>query len=222
MVLGLLALLGLGYAVMASVRLWHSILPGSAASPSMSMEPYAFVFRFDASSSQEDSSSTTQRAPSEWRLSMPRAFVSSELGDDSSVGGGRQHQSHSVTISATLNPATGDFSPAILSTASERSAHGFFFFLGNGPVGEKLARSPHCIRQDEIDEFFGTSKLSVNFFKANSSFEQRCMAYMSDEGWCVRLEMPKKVYFDNYQCACYSASEMLKKYTTKADYVNEN
>jgi hypothetical protein len=127
-VTGLAVLLGAGYwATEGFAGLSRSILPGASNSTSRSMEPYELAFKFDASGAQGGSA-----LPAEWRLKLPRAFVWSELGGNSSIGGGADDSLHSADIAAVIDPSSGEFSPSVFSSTKENSKNGFFFFYRMG------------------------------------------------------------------------------------------
>jgi hypothetical protein len=212
-VVGLIALLGLGGWMMSGiVRLSHSILPGSAASPSKSMQPYELVLKYDRRSDDIPS------APmSEWHLKIPRAFIWSELGGNGNIGGagGRPYF---VDIAATIDQ-DGNFSPSICSNVKDNSERGFYIFLNNSISGYKFSKTYKCIRNDEIDSFFNSKKLSFRSCDVNDKLEKRCMVYMHYKGWYIQVNMPKSNYFGDYVKSCEAVDGFLSKYTVDVDDV---
>jgi hypothetical protein len=215
--LGLAVLLGLGYWLAGGVaQLSRSIFPGMPNSASGSMQPYELAFKFDVSEAQGGNASLV-----EWHLKLPRAFVWNELGGNNSVGGGDHHHFHSADIAAVINLNSGEFSPSVFSNAKDNSVNGYFVYLENGPVGRRLSKTEKCVRNDEIDEFFGHDKLPSRVCSKDASVERRCLVYMHYEGWGVQVNMPKSSYFSDYQKACDVVTTFLKKYTSSVDDVRE-
>lgn len=214
---GLAVLLGFGYWTTEGFsQLSRSILPGMPNSTSRSKEPYELAFKFYLSGAQGGNASLA-----EWHLKLPRAFVWNELGGNNSIGGGEDHHFHSADIAAVIDPNSGEFSPSVSSDAKDNSANGYFIFLRNGPVGRKLSETEQCIRNDEIDGFFGKDRLPSRVCSKDASIERRCLVYMHYDGWGVQVNMPKSSYFGDYQKACDAVSTFLKKYTSNVDDVRE-
>ncbi|MER9227071.1 hypothetical protein NKI39_15805 [Mesorhizobium sp. M0664] len=171
--IGLALLLGLGsWAAGGFSQLSRSIFPGMPNSASRSMEPCELAFKFDVSGAEGGNASLV-----EWHVKLPRAFVWNELGGNNSVGGGDDSQFHSADIAAVIDPNTGEFSPSVFSNTKDNSANGYFIYLENGPVGKRLSKTEHCVRNDEIDGFFGHDKLPSRVCSKDASVERRCLVY---------------------------------------------
>jgi hypothetical protein len=215
-VLGALLLIGMAYWLSVEfTRLIGSILPGTAASPSRSMEPYELVFRFDASGFKlggEDGDA----APAEWRLTLPRAFLWSEIGDNADVGGGTDHKFHSASLYATFDPKAGTFSPAILADDKIRSTDGFLIRIYNRKAGPKLANTSACIRYDELDSFYGRSQSRSRRCDLKSN-DLRCEVSSQHKGWILDIGMPKKYYFGDYKKSCGDIDKLLSTSSTYID-----
>ncbi|TPO13673.1 hypothetical protein [Mesorhizobium sp. B1-1-5] len=211
--LGFVALLGLGgWVISGFMRLSHSILPGYAASPSRSMQPYEVVLKYDRRNDD------IPLAPmSEWHLKIPRAFIWSELGGNGNIGGAG-HQQYFVDMAATIG-INGDFSPSVLSNQRENTTNGFYISLRNSIVGYTFSKTYQCIREDEIGEFSGMKKSKIQACDKNDGFEKRCVVYMHYKGWNVRINMPKSNYFGDYVKSCEAVAGFLSKYTVDVDDV---
>jgi len=212
---GALVLIGLGYWFATNfARVSRSILPGMAASPSQSMEPYELVFKLDTSPFGSEDNGEASRPPVMWRLTVPRAFLWSEIGSNEDVGGGVDHQLHTASLYAMFEPGAGTFSPAVFSDPSTADTDAFFFNPANAGGG-KLSRTDKCVRQDDLDAFIG--KKAGRYDKCNNdSPARRCGVSMNFKGWSVRILMPKKYYFGDYQKYCDAAHDFLDDHTIAA------
>ena len=188
----LIALAVAGTAWWASdfMRVMRSILPG-IGSPSASMQPRELVFRANLSSHRENKSDA-QGAQAEWRVSVPRAYVWSEIGDDAAVSRGPGHQLHSIDLYAVLDPVSKSFSPGVFSDRRTGASEGFIIHVTNGFTAERVDATDNCVRLDDIPKQFASQKLKQTC--SSNPKIVRCPVYMKYKGWHMNVAMPKKYY----------------------------
>lgn len=189
-------------------KLLVSIMPAAGAKWSPSLEPYDLAFEIDR---QAPRSLNSDRPPPQrlvWKLTLPRAFVFQETGDNSTVFDSHENL-HAVYLFATYDSAKGAFSPGFLADRAMQPVEGFVVRLANGP-GIRVAQA---VRDEDLaklprDQTIVTSPCSPDEGIA------RCNVHISFHGWPVTIMMPKKYYFGDYKRYSDLLEEFLNSKTT--------
>ncbi len=186
-------------------RLMGSIFPGGG-SPSTSMEPYDLVFKADPSA-YSGGRTEEMRAPVEWRLTVPRAFVWSEIGDNDAVGAGANHRLHSVSLYMIPSPERQTFVPGSLTLTGPHTngAEGFFIGPSNGIGASKIDPKEEC--NQDIRSRGGLCK----------DYYIRCTSIIAYKGWSVTLQMPRKYHLNEYKKYCSMVRDFLDDHVTHVD-----
>lgn len=200
-------------ALIAGAVTWCTTRPRTAIGLSTSIEPYDLVFKVDTTAFLNDDSKAGSIR--EWRLTIPRSFIWMEIGDNDDVGG-RSEGFHSVSLYTTFHPEGRNFSAGVFS-GNRKNEEGFFINLDNGIGPKKFDATQQCVREHEYFEWLG-SRFKSRECKADS-IVVRCNAHMGYKGWSVKVGMPKKYYFGDYQTYCDAVRTFLDQNVTYVDDV---
>lgn len=176
------------------------------------MEPYDLDFKIDL-----DADPRTETFPglrlAEWQVRLPRAFVLRQVGENGELSDGK-NMKFSVGLYAILDPATQHFVPAS-TTPNKNLADGVFITLSNRLVPKKLIDAKSCLRADDADRFYGNPNRTELVCSPDRSYPPQCLVYAQYQGWAVRMQIPRKYYFGEYQKYCDKILELIGNHTVR-------
>ena len=205
---------------------------GPSANVSHSMDGYEIALRNAFWFSDEEPKDPRQFK--EWTLTIPRAYLVKEIGENGAIDGpqsakgnlfldwfaGRHYGDYFARLDTVLDPQSQELRPAVL--ADEKELRGSFVALRitNGVLFPRIPIKEYCIRESDVLDFFDANKSKLRGFRVPGSLCQdvmpRCHINTILDGWHIELTVSRSLY-NRPDDMCRISRAFLNKYTTKRD-----
>ncbi|MBY5766622.1 hypothetical protein HFO06_26560 [Rhizobium leguminosarum] len=196
---------------------------GLSGRASTSMEHYEIAFR-----NGYPSHKGAHTWYAEWILSVPRAYVSTEVGENGNVNapksaqsgqapawlGGPRFGDYFAGLHTVLDPASSELKPAIFASRQELDDEYVNIHLAN--IGSlPVDANNYCVRQHDMEAFLMQRGWKNGWSTCNDR-QRRCLVYMDVDHWFVRLIVSRKVY-EQPDRICSITRNFLNKFTVRRD-----
>jgi hypothetical protein len=185
---------------------------GTQNAISKSMEPYDLTFRtkFDPTEA-----TVTKGVVYEWRLRLPCAYVTSEIGSPQAVSGpssSADNATYAISISAEFDSDANQLTPAVLAQKNSNQLH-FGIDIENSRAPVVLKQGMDCLREVEFGPLVGSS----DGFKCLKT-DVRCRIYTHYHRWELLLFVPKDTtLYAEPARACSLATKFLDQHTLSVE-----
>lgn len=217
------AVFAIGWAIESNFAHLTQSMFGASGRASTSMEHYEIAFR-----NGYPSHKGTRTWYAEWILSLPRAYVSTEIGENGNVNaplsarsglvpawlGGTRLGDYMVGLNTVLDPASSELKPAIFASRQELDDEYVHIHLANGGSLPVDAHD-YCVRQHDMDGFLKQRGWKTDWFTCDDR-QRRCLVYMDVDHWFVTLIVSRKVY-EQPDRICSITRNFLNKFTVRRD-----
>jgi hypothetical protein len=201
----------------------NRLLFGVERMPSTSMEPYDIVLR--RAGKAQDGQGAGEHA-SEWRLTVPRAFVDQQVGENGATSGpdigeawwsdfSDEENSFYVSLGSVVDPASARLAPSILAEPPRLKDEYMSITLSNRSMFPAVVAADYCIRDDDYDPAVMQAGAPVRW-KQCAAATPRCDIHTTFEGWDIRLGVSRAIY-ERPQDACTAARRFLLEKTVRHD-----
>ena len=196
---------------------------GASRMISKSMEPYEVVLRTPFKGGKR---LPPEAMPLEWRVVLPRAFVTIEIGTNGAIApGGRAEsrwyewpvrRSFFVSFETVIDPKTDQLTPAVLSDPARIKDNYMDVTLSNSGLYPDVIFDEYCIRDDDYDKNIVKNGNPERMSPCTST--PRCGINTIMDGWDIRLIVSRAIY-DQPQKMCAAARRFLSEHTIKRDSI---
>jgi hypothetical protein len=206
---------GLTWLYRSYSELRRHITPGSNVHLTTSTEPYDVVFRAAIKGGLVLDKSAP---PMEWRLRLPRTYVTMEDGENGAVNRWSRDgkDEYFVDFDANLAADGKSLVPSVGKPHDELIKNSFIFHLSNDEAIREIRNYEGCVPSSLEKDVLGPR----GFVGAHNQqcYDQilRCTIYMHADGWNIDLAVTKDLYSQPAK-TCQLAHEFLDKYTVKRD-----
>ena len=196
---------------------------GASRMISKSMEPYEVVLRTPFKGGKR---LPPEAKSLEWRVVLPRAFVTIEIGTNGAIGPGERPDSRwyewpvqrnfFVHFETVIDLETDQLTPAVLSNPEKIKDNFMDVTLSNGWLYPDVIYDEYCIRDDEYDKNILKNGNQKPLSPCSST--PRCGINTILDGWDIRLIVSRAIY-DQPQKMCAAARSFLSEHTIKRDSI---
>lgn len=165
---------------------------------------------------------------SEWSLSVPRAFVSKEIGLNGNINapptaqsgrapswlGGPKFGDYFVGLHAVLDTTSSSLKTANLATKEQLDKMFLSIELAN-IGGFAIADEGYCVRQDDMAAFLKQNGWTRGWSNCLET-QRRCSIYTDIDHWPVELIVSRDIYAQPDRI-CQIAREFLSRFTIRRD-----
>lgn len=218
LIIGMVLAIALALAVYA---LWNgywrtmaSIIPGIRDTPSMSIAPIELMLltRYKGIKPIAEDA-----PPLAWTLTMPRAYLKSEIGSAGSVYKySTDCCDHFINLDAVYDPVSKVLSPAILASHEAWVQGAVVISLTNIGQLQEITSGNYCVRGDDFKAFMEQRGNHIDWRRACDPTAQLCRLHTHLDGWRIDLAVSRNFY-KAPQDICAATLEFLNIKTTKRD-----
>jgi len=167
-------------------ELWRAIMHGSDMRMSMNTEPYDVVFRAAIKGGLVLDKSAP---PMEWRLRLPRTYVTVEHGENGTVyrRSAEGHDHYFVDIDANLAADGKSFVPSAGKSYDELIKNSFIFHLINREAIREIGNYEGCVPSTLEKDILGPRGYGGAYNQSCIDRDLRCTIYMHADGWNIDL-----------------------------------
>lgn len=215
-VVAICALGGLSWFVSALFETFQHILPSGGSYNSTSLQPFELSMHTRAKGRELIPSDAT---PLEWKLVVPRAFVTyiiGDMGDSDHAGDGKGGNLFTAYLDAVISDNSLEISPAIFARPEDLFNRYVDIHLFNLPSDPLIMAHDSCITDDNYKTVLESrGAKNVHDRRCSDQFK-RCSIYTHADGWDVKITVSRQIYADPDRI-CNAVLTFLNKHTVHRD-----
>ncbi|MER9744507.1 hypothetical protein [Mesorhizobium sp. M0187] len=196
---------------------------GASRMISKSMEPYGVVLRTPFKGGKR---LPPEAKPLEWRVVLPRAFVTIEIGTNGAIAPGGRRESRwyewparrtfFIDFETVIDLKMDQLTPAVLSDPARLKDNFLNITLSNSSLYPRVKSDEYCIRDDDYDSSIVEDGIADQVHPCSST--PRCGINTIVDGWDVRLIVSRAIY-NQPQKMCAAARRFLLEHTIRRDSI---